>query len=103
MKAYTGIERERIDTIRIGSHRIGCGAFPVYAGWIFRLSRPLAGFGALLVGVYEDKRLKFAGRVGTGYSDKLLLSLNSDLSKIPSMNVRSLIYRRSDGAGGTKD
>jgi hypothetical protein len=29
-------------------------------------------FGALLVGFYEGKRLKFAGRVGTGFSDKLL-------------------------------
>src|SRR6202048_902473 len=39
-------------------------------------------FGALLVGFYEGKRLKFAGRVGTGFSDKLLRSLHSDLSKI---------------------
>jgi bifunctional non-homologous end joining protein LigD len=28
-------------------------------------------FGALLVGFYEGKRLKFAGRVGTGFNDKL--------------------------------
>jgi bifunctional non-homologous end joining protein LigD len=27
-------------------------------------------FGALLVGFYEGKRLKFAGRVGTGFSEK---------------------------------
>jgi bifunctional non-homologous end joining protein LigD len=39
-------------------------------------------FGALLVGFYEGKRLKFAGRVGTGFSDKLLRSLFSDLSRI---------------------
>jgi hypothetical protein len=32
-------------------------------------------FGALLVGFYEGKKLKFAGRVGTGFSDKLLHSL----------------------------
>ena len=32
-------------------------------------------FGALLVGFYEGKRLKFAGRVGTGFSEKLLHSL----------------------------
>ena len=39
-------------------------------------------FGALLVGVYEDKKLKFAGRVGTGFNDKILRSLSSKLEKI---------------------
>jgi bifunctional non-homologous end joining protein LigD len=45
-----------------------------------RLSRK--HFGALLVGFYEGKKLKFSGRVGTGFNDKLLRSLLSDLSKI---------------------
>jgi bifunctional non-homologous end joining protein LigD len=35
-------------------------------------------FGALLVGFYEGKNLKFAGRVGTGFSEKLLRSLFDD-------------------------
>jgi bifunctional non-homologous end joining protein LigD len=39
-------------------------------------------FGALLVGFYQGKRLKFAGRVGTGFSDKLLRSLFADFSRI---------------------
>src|SRR6202045_4397424 len=39
-------------------------------------------FGALLVGFYEGKNLKFAGRVGTGFSDKLLRTLFSELNKI---------------------
>jgi bifunctional non-homologous end joining protein LigD len=39
-------------------------------------------FGALLVGVYEGKKLKFAGRVGTGFSEKLLSNLFSELNKI---------------------
>ena len=34
------------------------------------------------MGFYEGKRLNFAGRVGTGFSDKLLRSLFVDLSKI---------------------
>jgi bifunctional non-homologous end joining protein LigD len=38
-------------------------------------------FGALLVGFYEGKNLKFGGRVGTGFSDKLLRSLYSELQK----------------------
>jgi bifunctional non-homologous end joining protein LigD len=39
-------------------------------------------FGALLVGFYEGKQFKFAGRVGTGFSDKLLRSLFTQLEKI---------------------
>jgi bifunctional non-homologous end joining protein LigD len=38
---------------------------------------------SLLVGVYEGKRLKFNGRVGTGFSEKLLRTLFSQLNKIP--------------------
>jgi bifunctional non-homologous end joining protein LigD len=36
-------------------------------------------FGALLVGFSQGKRLKFDGRVGTGFSEKLLSSLHSEL------------------------
>jgi bifunctional non-homologous end joining protein LigD len=39
-------------------------------------------FGALLVGFYEDKQLKFGGRVGTGFSDKLLRSLFAEPGEI---------------------
>ena len=39
-------------------------------------------FGALLVGFYEGKKPKFAGRVGTGFSDKLLRRLFFELEKI---------------------
>jgi bifunctional non-homologous end joining protein LigD len=38
--------------------------------------------GALLVGVYEKGKLKFAGRVGTGFSEKLLKTLSAELDKI---------------------
>jgi bifunctional non-homologous end joining protein LigD len=39
-------------------------------------------FGALLVGFYEGKSFKFAGRVGTGFSEKLLASVFTELQKI---------------------
>jgi bifunctional non-homologous end joining protein LigD len=39
-------------------------------------------FGALLAGFYEGKSFKFAGRVGTGFSERLLRSLFEDLQKI---------------------
>ena len=38
--------------------------------------------GALLVGVYQDGKLRFAGRVGTGFSEKLLKWLSVELNKI---------------------
>jgi bifunctional non-homologous end joining protein LigD len=37
--------------------------------------------GALLVGVYDNVKLKFAGRVGTGFSEKLLKLLSAELNK----------------------
>jgi bifunctional non-homologous end joining protein LigD len=39
-------------------------------------------FGALLVGIYENNRLKFAGRVGTGFSQNALSSLYTELENI---------------------
>jgi bifunctional non-homologous end joining protein LigD len=38
--------------------------------------------GALLVGVYDNGKLKFAGRAGTGFSEKLLKALSVELNKI---------------------
>ncbi len=37
------------------------------------------GFGALLVGYYDGGELKYAGKVGTGYSDQLLEKLGREL------------------------
>ena len=38
-------------------------------------------FGALLLGVYEDETLRFAGKVGTGFSAKLRVELQGRLEK----------------------
>jgi len=40
------------------------------------------GFGALLVGYYDSGRLRYAGKVGTGYSDALLARLRRALNRI---------------------
>jgi bifunctional non-homologous end joining protein LigD len=40
------------------------------------------GFGALLLGVYEKKSLRFVGSVGTGFSAKLLRDLYARLQKL---------------------
>ncbi|HZL13270.1 MAG TPA: non-homologous end-joining DNA ligase, partial [Verrucomicrobiae bacterium] len=39
-------------------------------------------FGALLIGFYENKKLKFCGKVGTGFNSKLLGSLHWQFKKI---------------------
>ncbi|QCK16624.1 non-homologous end-joining DNA ligase [Mangrovivirga cuniculi] len=39
------------------------------------------GFGALLIGFYENGKLKYAGKVGTGYSDKQLEEMENKMSK----------------------
>jgi bifunctional non-homologous end joining protein LigD len=36
-----------------------------------------AGFGALLVGYYDDDQLRYAGKVGTGYDDETLRTLRA--------------------------
>ena len=40
------------------------------------------GFGALLVGFYEEGRLRYAGKVGTGFSDSLLNTLHRTLARM---------------------
>src|SRR6266540_3563929 len=41
-----------------------------------------AGFGALLLGVFDDKGLRYAGRVGTGFDDRMLRDLRARLDKL---------------------
>jgi bifunctional non-homologous end joining protein LigD len=40
------------------------------------------GFGALLVGYYDDGALRYAGKVGTGYTEQTLASLSSQLRRL---------------------
>ena len=40
------------------------------------------GIGSLLLGFYEEKKLRYAGNVGTGFSDKTLHDLKAKLDKI---------------------
>ncbi len=41
-----------------------------------------SGFGALLLGVYEGKKLRYVGSVGTGFSSKLLGEIYARLKKL---------------------
>ena len=40
------------------------------------------GFGAILIGFYENENLKYAGKVGTGFTDQMLEDLHERFQKI---------------------
>ena len=40
------------------------------------------GFGALLLGVYESGKLRYAGKVGTGFNDKTLVDIRRKLERL---------------------
>lgn len=44
-------------------------------------TNPDHNFGALLLGYYEKGKLKYAGKVGTGFNEKILTDLGSKLKK----------------------
>lgn len=56
------------------------------------------GFGALLVGYYEDGELHYAGKVGTGYSEQTLTEIRARLDRlevdVPTFAERGI--RRKD-------
>ena len=56
-------------------------------------------FGALLVGYYEDGRLRYAGKVGTGYSAATLRDLGARLRALET--PASAVRRRAAGPRGT--
>ena len=56
------------------------------------------GFGALLVGYYEDGDLRYAGKVGTGYDDETLERLSSRLSNL-GRETSPLAEGEGDGSG----
>lgn len=39
------------------------------------------GFGALLIGFYDDNKLMYAGKVGTGYDNELLVNLHKKMER----------------------
>src|SRR6185503_7812822 len=41
-----------------------------------------SGLGALLLGVYDDDGLRYSGKVGTGFNDKMLVSLRKQLDAL---------------------
>jgi bifunctional non-homologous end joining protein LigD len=54
----------------------------VIAGWIPGEGRRTARIGALLMGFYEDGKFRYAGRVGTGFTEKTLDDLRRRLEPL---------------------
>jgi bifunctional non-homologous end joining protein LigD len=50
----------------------------VVGGWT-EPNRSRVGFGALLLGYYDGAELRYAGKVGTGFTDQMLRNLHRDL------------------------
>ena len=59
-------------------------------------------FGALLIGVYRDKKLHFCAKVGTGFPHKLLASLHAQMQKlrVPKCPFENLPVARNSRWGG---
>jgi bifunctional non-homologous end joining protein LigD len=54
----------------------------VIGGWIPGEGRRTKRIGALLMGFYEDGKLRYAGRVGTGFTEKTLADLQKRLEPL---------------------
>ncbi|HEY6399755.1 MAG TPA: DNA ligase D, partial [Solirubrobacteraceae bacterium] len=54
----------------------------VVGGWLPGEGRRAERIGALLVGYYEDGEFRYAGRVGTGFTDKVLEELGQRLAPL---------------------
>ncbi len=54
----------------------------VIGGWKPGEGRRAGGIGSLLIGVYGDDGLEFAGHVGTGFTDRMLEDLSAQLRRI---------------------
>src|SRR5205823_202399 len=57
--------------------KVKCEQELVVGGWMPGEGNREGRIGALLVGYYEGETLRFAGRVGTGFSDKTLASVGA--------------------------
>jgi bifunctional non-homologous end joining protein LigD len=53
----------------------------VIGGWLPGEGNRTGRLGALLLGYYDDTGLRFAGKVGTGFTEKALRSLGEELAK----------------------
>jgi bifunctional non-homologous end joining protein LigD len=86
-RGWEGLIAKRIDAVYLPGRspnwrKLKCLASQelVIGGWTDP-QRSRTGFGALLVGYYEGDQLRYAGKVGTGFTEATLRSLHAELRK----------------------
>ena len=72
-----------------------CGRSSSSAATPIRRARA-SGFGALLLGVYDGKDLRYCGKVGTGFNDALLMSLVGEAAQ--ARDGRAAVRQSADRA-----
>jgi bifunctional non-homologous end joining protein LigD len=105
-----GIIAKKRDSVYEAGHRSGAWAkikaINVQEFVIGGYTEPQGGrshFGALLIGVYEDKKLNFCGRVGTGFNHEMLASLFAQMNKLKTKScpfANLPVARNSRWGGG---
>src|SRR6185436_16990801 len=60
------------------------------------------GFGALLLGVYEGKELRYAGKVGTGFDDRTLVTMRRAFGRLRRKDAPFLNPPRGFEAKGAR-
>lgn len=64
----------------------------VIVGFTQGFGRREKAFGALLIGYYENKHLKYAGRVGTGFNEKTIQMLLKKLKPLVTKRVKDVEF-----------
>jgi DNA ligase D-like protein (predicted ligase) len=100
---WEGLVAKRVDSVyragRAGDwQKLKCTASQelVIGGWT-EPTRSRVGLGALLVGYYEDAaRFRYAGKVGTGFTNELLRQLHGELAalEIPASPFFDPVHER---------
>jgi bifunctional non-homologous end joining protein LigD len=62
--------------------KVKCEQEMVVGGWMPGEGNRSGRVGALLIGYYDGDALRFAGRVGSGFSDKTLASVGASLDRL---------------------
>ena len=73
----------------------------VIGGWREGTGGRTSGIGALMLGIPEDGGLHFAGRVGTGFTDKALTKLKKTLK--PLGDRRITVQHAASHAGRARE
>jgi bifunctional non-homologous end joining protein LigD len=102
---WEGLVAKRVDSRYRGGRspdwqKLKCTASQelVIGGWT-EPTRSRVGLGALLVGYYDDDdQLRYAGKVGTGFSNRLLLQLHKELVALEVPNSPFVDPVRERGA-----